>query len=127
MKKITETKLINIVNKVLNEQKIRQFDEDELELLHFIFERELKPPFQKGKKDNFGRYSYYNRDGDCVGWLKTRTKYFMVTDSFWDNIKYKICSAFGFSYDTWDWWYAIKPNLKSWLEDQLNVKFNNIH
>ena len=42
--KLNESDLLKIVNKLLNEQDERQFDEDEIEFLYWIFERELKPP-----------------------------------------------------------------------------------
>ena len=119
--KLNESDLLKIINKVLNEQKIRQFDEDEIDILYFIFERELKPPLREGEKDKDGDYPYYNRDGEYIGYLGP-TGHFAVINPIWTNIQYKVCQVFQFSYDNWIWWYAIHPYQKSWLENQINVK-----
>ena len=143
MKKITlnETDLMKIVKRVLNEQKDRQLDEDEIDILYFIFERELKPPFKKGEQAHKGVNQYYNRndeeigylysdqyydrDGEFIGQLYSLRKTFsIIYDPFWINIEHKVCQVFQFSYETGEWWNAIEPHLKSWLEDQLNIKLN---
>ena len=127
MRKITETKLINIVNKPLNEQNKRKFNEDEIDLLHFIFERELKPPFRSDvKADVYGDYWYYNRNNEWIGWLTPKKHFSIIYDPFEINITDKVRQAFGFSRNTPNCWYVTKPHLKSWLEAQINTKIRKI-
>ena len=133
MKKVTlnESDLLNIVNKVLNEQELRQFDEDKIDLLHLIFERELKPPFRKGEKDDYGEYTYYNRDDKEIGWLNSEEDFsikdFSIKyDPIWTNIQDKVCQVFEFPQNTLDWWYEIRPYLNSWLENQINAEINMV-
>ena len=67
--------------------KLNINDEQGIELLHFIFERELKPPFSKMvMKPPVNRYGilgdgnydceYYNRDNEHIGWSKSTVNYF---------------------------------------------------
>ena len=116
MKKITlnETDLIKIVKRVLNEQKDRQFNEDEVHILYHIFEREFKPPFRKGEIDIDGDYVYYDRNNQWIGLLQPNKGIFAIHYQLYNNIRYKVCQVFEFSYDTLEWWYAIRPHLKSW-------------
>ena len=109
--------------------KLNIDDEQGVELLHFIFERELKPPFRKGEMDEYGDYPYYNRDGEKIGYLNFSVSYEYLTlfyDPFGYNIKDKVCQVFEFSYDAWGWGGPIMPHLKSWLEDQLNIELRVI-
>ena len=126
MKKIIEIDLKHTVKRILNEQKNKQFNGDEIELIHFIFERELKPPFTNGEKYSRDRHSYYNRDNEIIGWLSAAIKFSIRPDYFLSNIKYKICQVFEFPYDTRDWWIAIKSHIKSWMGNQLNLKLRRM-
>ena len=106
--------------------KLNINDSQGIELLNFIFERELKPPFRKGEKDEDGDYPYYNRDGEYIGYLDSIENAINVKYPFVLNIKYKVCQAFEFPYNTRDWWDAINPHLKSWIENQINLKLRRV-
>ena len=104
--------------------KLNINDEQGIELLPFIFERELKPPFSKGDKDIYDRDTYHNRNNEIIGRLNSADIFIIDPYPFWLNIKDKVCYVFGFSSKKVDWWYPIKPHLKSWMETQLNIKLN---
>lgn len=105
--------------------KLNINDEQGIELLHFIFERELKPPFRKGKRDQDGHWVYYDRNGEEIGWLYSNAT-FSIDSRIIDNIFYKVCDAFQTSPNTSVWWFAINSHLKLWLGDQINVNLINV-
>ena len=105
--------------------KLNINDEQGIELLYFIFERELKPPFRRGGKDDYGNYLYYNRDDGYIGVLDSYMNFYVYL-IYHENIRYKVCQAFGFSRSTWDWWSVINPHLKSWIEAKLSIEINTL-
>lgn len=105
-------------------------DEHDIELLHWIFERELKPPLRIGQQHINGWTDYYNRNDDIIGSMYEghRKSFDIIKHPFLNDIKYKICQAFGFELkESYDWWLSVKPYLKSWLEDRLNIEIKLLY
>ena len=103
--------------------KLNINDEQGIEILHFIFERELKPPFTRGNR--LGHYLYYNRDGEIIGMIPY-SGFFSINVTQRNDIGYKVRQLFGYPYNNLEWLYATIPHLKSWMENQINVKLDTI-
>lgn len=97
-----------------------------LKLLHFIFERELRPPFRQCDENRSDRRYYCNTNNEIIGVLNWHHNFIITIDPFLWNLKDKLCQAFGFLPHEWDWYHEVKPHLKSWLENKLNIKFSDI-
>lgn len=98
---------------------IKKLTTEELELIHWIFERELKPPFRWGEKTD---RQCYNLKGEPIGWLDSDNAFHLSRETFYHDINFKICEVFEPPYDGANWWYQIRPYLKSWLENLTNIE-----
>lgn len=97
--------------------------EGESELLNFIFERELKPPFSIGNRNQyFNGYTVRNVGGSIIGWLIEDV--FQVSPSLFDSIMYKVITVLGSEHSESSNYVTSK--LKIWMETQLNVKITNL-
>lgn len=108
--------------------KLNISDEQSVGLLHWIFERELKPPFRKDQQNIDKFFDYYNRNDEYIGWLHPYD-IFLIHYSNFDDIIRKVCQAFGIdsTQNTEDLHDEVRSHLKLWLGDQINVKLVGIH
>lgn len=106
--------------------KLNIRDEEGIEILYFIFERELKPPFMKGDEDSNGSYKYYNRDGEYIGHLTSDNRFILIKDPFFASIRHKMNQIFEVPKITYISWLLIRRYIKPWMELQLNFNIIQI-
>lgn len=104
----------------------KKFTQEELELIHYIFERELRPPFRRGRKLNLVTSLYYNKDDEFFGILHTDNSFLVRSDPFFNEILVKIKTIIEFDSKPIDLRSMIKPILRNWLKSQLNIEINRI-
>lgn len=103
----------------------KKFTDDQIEILNYIFEIELKPPFSKGEMNKYGVYSYYNRDGECIGQFYPMNLFKVIDTKSFEYIKFKIMTIFRIPKNYW--WELIYPHFISWLENEINVEVNHVY
>lgn len=103
-------------------------DEQGTELLYYIFERELKPPFTSVKITETG-YHCYNSNNEIIGRysLGKKKSFRIPSRNHLVDIRLKVIEAFDYSKYNYDWIIAVKPYLRSWLSDKLNAKFDYLY
>lgn len=104
----------------------KYFDEDEIDILNFIFEREFKPPFKMGDKNTRGDRTYFNNENNVLGILYYNHLLQISHKQSIRNVKHKICQVFDFPFDNWDWYDSIYPHLMSWMGNKLNVEIRTM-
>lgn len=104
-------------------------EEDGIELLYFIFERELKPPFKRGDEVYPKNYAYFNNSNIFIGYFNYETNNFVFSNSdCLDEVKNKVCKVFGLNPNSrFSWWWPLKQHMKTWLQHKLNVNINYVN
>lgn len=114
--------------------KLNINDNQWVEFIYWIFERELAPPFKReDTPEGFGGfYPYYNNNGEYVGKL-TRNGDFVMENKLLREIKNKIFQAFNEinDNDRNSWiqqnWITYYPHFKTWIEKQINTNVRIIY
>lgn len=102
--------------------------EDILEMIYFILDRELKPPFKVGSAEPTGDKKCTNVNDELIGWLGLRStgEYYFTVKNFpqASNIGYKLSIVLGFKmrhHSDFLWWDNLEEYFRPWFEDKLGV------
>lgn len=101
--------------------------QEQVDIIEFIFERELKPPF-KTSADKFKSKIYITNIDETViaEYELFSKKMFLKIRPYYVNLRDKICLVLELPYNGLDWWAITKINLALWFEKELNLKIDTI-
>lgn len=108
--------------------------EDLLDMILFIFNRELKPPFVRGEADQWGNYLYFNKANELVGELRRSTQYAGAFSTFcfknkehYYNIVAKTHLIAEFPKDSVQWSTYFRLIFILYMSNRLGIKLYSVN